>query len=111
MTNANPPRMPTRPIDETARLGREIYLETILPMVEADHFGEYVLIDVDTGEWAMAETARAARQLLREKNPDAFDLWCERVGFKAPRSFGAGALLGRPEMPESLKKTKGHQND
>ena len=104
MTNANPPLGPTRPSDEIVRLGREIYLKTILPLVEADHFGEYVLIDVDTGDWAMAETSRAARQLLREKNPEAVDVLCERVGYKVPVSFGGGARLGRPEMP---KKTKG----
>ena len=100
MTNANPPRMPSRPIAETARLGRKIYLQTILPLVEADHFGEYVAIDVDTGHWAMAETSREAWQHLKEKHPDAFDIWGERVGFKALYSIGAGSLLGRPKMIE-----------
>ena len=30
-------------------MGKEIYKQTILPQVEANHFGEYVAIDVETG--------------------------------------------------------------
>ena len=101
--------MRTRPSDEIFRLGREIYLQNILPLVEADHFGEYVLIDVDTGDWAMAGSTLVARQLLREKRPEAVDVWCECVGYKVATSLGGGVRLGRPEMPE--KTTKGDRND
>ena len=45
---------PTRPGDEIARLGREIYERDIRRQVEADHDGDYVAIDVDSGEWAVA---------------------------------------------------------
>ncbi|MDE0629981.1 MAG: hypothetical protein OXH73_00610 [Caldilineaceae bacterium] len=41
-----------RPREETARLGDEIYERDIRPQVEADHHGEYVAIDVDSGSWA-----------------------------------------------------------
>ncbi len=96
MTNANAPQKPRRPIKETARLGRAIYKETILPLVEADHFGEVVAIDVDTGDWAIADSAMAASKSLRAQRPEAVDILCERVGYKALRSFG-GAALGRPD--------------
>lgn len=42
--------LPTRrPREEAARLGKKIYKRDILPQIEADHFGEYVAIDVDRG--------------------------------------------------------------
>ena len=96
MTHAKTTARQRRPKEETARLGREIYKQTILPQVEADHFGEYVAIDVETGDWTMADSTRVAVQRLRAQHPDAVDILCERVGYKALISFG-GARLGRPE--------------
>ncbi len=46
---------PTLPIEETARLGDEIYERDIRRRVEADHHGEVVAIDVDSGDYAIAE--------------------------------------------------------
>ena len=86
---AMPPR---RPREEAVRLGREIYERDILPQVEADHFGEYVAIDVETGDWAIADTTRVAVERLRARRPRAVDVLCERVGYRALRSFGAGSL-------------------
>ena len=56
MTNADTPARQRRPRDETARLGKEIYQRNIRWQVEADHHGEYVAIDVDTGDWAIADS-------------------------------------------------------
>ncbi len=83
---------PTRPGDEIARLGREIYERDIRQQVEADHDGDYVAIDVDSGEWAVAGTETAALDRLRERRPAAIDVLMERVGYRALRSFGAGSL-------------------
>ena len=73
-------------------MGKEIYERTILPQVEANHFGEYVAIDVETGDWTIAGTTRAAVERLRARRPDTVDVLCERVGYKTLRSFGAGSL-------------------
>ena len=81
-----------RPRDEAVRLGKAIYERDILPVVEADHFGEYVAIDVETGDWTVADTTRVAVERLRVRRPDAIDILCERVGYRALRSFGAGSL-------------------
>jgi len=43
------PIAPTRPSDEIARLGDEIYERDIRARVEEDHQGEIVSIDVDSG--------------------------------------------------------------
>ena len=83
---------PTRPKEEIARLGQEIYQRDVLPKVEDDHFGKYAAIDVDTGDWAIANSAKEALERLRTQRPGAVDVLMERVGYRALRSFGAGSL-------------------
>ena len=84
-----------RPREETARLGDAIYERDIRGQVEADHFGEYVAIDVETGDWAVADTTRAARERLRAQRPEAVDVLMKRVGYRALAHIG-GSSLGWP---------------
>ena len=86
------PASPRRPPEDTARLGKEIYERDIHPEVEADHHGEIVAIDVDSGSWAVADGEIAAVDKLRKIHPGAVNVLCERVGYRALRSFGAGSL-------------------
>ena len=86
--------LPTRPRDEIARLGKHIYQRDIRRQVEADHHGEVVSIDVDTGIWAIADDLLAAADRLRVECPDAINIWSERVGYKALASFGGRSLRG-----------------
>ncbi len=80
-----------RPRAETARLGKEIYERDIRHLVEADHHGEVVAIDVDTGDYAIGDMVVTAAQRLRDKRPDAVNVLSERVGYPTLRSFGAGS--------------------
>ncbi|MDE2990595.1 MAG: hypothetical protein OXU21_05955 [Chloroflexota bacterium] len=95
MTTAETPARQRRPREEAARLGREIYERDILPQVEAGHHGEYVAIDVETGDWAIADSESGVVDGLRAQLPDAVDVLVERVGYRALRSFGAGSLRRR----------------
>ena len=87
---------PTRPGEEIARLGDEIYERGIRAQVEADHHGEVVAIDVDTGIWAIGGDVIAATDRLRIQLPDAIDVWLLRVGYRALHHFG-GRPLRRAE--------------
>ena len=58
--------LPRRPRQETARPGDEIYERDIRLQVEADRQGEVVAID-------------------------EVEVLCERVGYRALRSFGSGS--------------------
>ena len=90
-TNAQGERIvvnPRRPRDETARLGDQIYERDIRSQVEADHHGEYVAIDVDSGSWAISDDLRAAAKRLRTLSPGAVDVWLLRVGYRALHHFG-----------------------
>ena len=82
---------PTRPKSEIARLGKEIYQRDIRPRVEADHVGEVVAIDVDSGKYALGQNAITASESLREQYPDA-QVWLMRVGYPTLRSFGGSSL-------------------
>ena len=80
------------PSKEIGRQGRAMYEQEIRHLVEADHDGEYVAIDVDSREWVLAGSERAAVDRLKEMRPDAINILLELVGFRALRSFGAGPL-------------------
>ena len=82
------PTKPTRPTEEISRLAREQYERDIRPLVEADHVGEIVAIDVDTGDWAIADEALDAVGILRARRPETINVFCERVGYIAMHSMG-----------------------
>ena len=82
----------TRPTAGIARLGKEIYERDILSKLEDSHHGEYVAIDVETGDWTIADTDGEALERLRARRPGAVDVLMERVGYRALHSFGAGSL-------------------
>ena len=59
--------------------------------MESDHVGEVVAIDVDNGEYAVADTALAAADALRERHP-ALNVWAVRVGYPTLRTFGGNSV-------------------
>ena len=77
--------------EETARLGKEIYERDIRHLVEADHHGQVVAIDVGSGSYAIGENAIAAAQDLRDQSPDA-RIWLMRVGHQALYHFGGSSM-------------------
>jgi len=76
--------------EEHARLGKEWY-ERIRPAVEVGNRGKFVAIDVDTGEYAVADSPEAAYQGLLERVPDAL-MWFERIGYPAACNLGGRSL-------------------
>ena len=80
-----------RPKSETAELGEAIYQRDIRPLVEPEHHGEYVAIDVASGCWAVSKDLLEARDKLDLQRSGVVNVWCVRVGFPTLRHFG-----GRP---------------
>ena len=96
-TNQTPrPPYPTRPTDEIVSLGLDIYERDIRPQVEADHVGQIVAIDVDSGCWAIGDEVLEAVDSLRTQRPEAINILSERVGFPSLDKFGAWPLR-RPD--------------
>lgn len=86
------PTAPTRPLEEIAHMGDEIYERNIRSQVETDHHGQYVAIDVDSGTWAIADSELAAAERLRARRSCAPNVWLLRVGYRAIASIGGGSL-------------------
>jgi len=76
--------------EETARRGDEIYDSHVRAQLEAEHRGKVVAIDVDTGAYALGETAVAASAQLLAEHPDA-QVWLARVGHRALHRIGSSA--------------------
>jgi hypothetical protein len=62
---------PGHTTEEVARLGEEIYEREIREKVEADHEGEFLVVDVTTGSYELDESDVAASDRALAKNPDA----------------------------------------
>src|SRR5262245_46961761 len=98
-------RQPKYSKEEFAARGDALYQQTVRPQVEADHFGEVVAIDIDSGAFEVGENMLAACEALLARVPDA-QVWCVRVGSPAVhrcrrhdprlRRLRREAPLGRP---------------
>jgi hypothetical protein len=65
--------------EEIVQRGKEIYDHDIRPVIEADHRGRVVAIDVRTGEFELADDAIASASQLRARLPEAV-IFLARVG-------------------------------
>ena len=57
--------------EEIVQRGKEIYERDIRPLVEADHTGRIVAIDVRTGEFELADEVITSASQLRARLPEA----------------------------------------
>lgn len=70
-----------------ARRGRELYERDIRPVVEPEHIGEFVVLDVLTGEYEVGPDQLAASQRLRARLPNSIR-FATRVGYRAAGRVG-----------------------
>lgn len=73
--------------EELARRGKELYESRIRQQVESNHFGKIVAIDVETGEFEVADDTLVASDQLLERCPDA-QTWFIRIGHRGVHRFG-----------------------
>lgn len=88
-------RQPRYSAEETARRGDEIYERTIRPQVESTHRRKVVAIDIETGAYAIDDTALDAARRLGVEYPDAA-VWFVRVGERALHHIGGRAIVQHP---------------
>ena len=82
-------RQPRYSMEETARLGDEIYDRDLRSQLEPQHNGEIVAIDLDTGAWEVDPDEITAAHRLTARHPNA-QVWVVRVGSRYLTRFGAG---------------------
>ena len=66
--------------EEIAVRGEALYQEHIKPVVDPLHYGKFVVIDIETGDYEIAKRDAVASRKLRERQPGA-TTYGVRVGF------------------------------
>lgn len=88
-------RQPRYSKEEFARRGDEIYEFQVRSQVEAGNRGKIVAIDIETGDFELADDTMTATRRLYERLPDA-QPWVIRIGYRAVHQFGARSLKDAP---------------
>ncbi len=73
--------------EEIARRGREIYERDIRSEVECDHDGRFLIVDITTGHYEVADDELTAFDRAEEKNPEG-SFFGLRVGRRAAHRLG-----------------------
>lgn len=73
--------------EEHARRGNELYETQIRPIVEAGNHDKIVAIDIETGEFEVADSTIAASARLLDRLPDA-QIWRIRIGHEGVHRIG-----------------------
>ncbi len=66
-------------MDEVADRGTVIYETKLRPLVETGNIGRILAIDVESGDYAIADERADAVKVLRDKNCNA-QIWVLRIG-------------------------------
>jgi hypothetical protein len=73
--------------EEVARRAKKLYENSIRQQVETEeNIGNMVIIDIETGEYAVDKIGIESAHFLRQKNPYA-RLFGIRIGYKVAVSF------------------------
>ena len=80
--------------EEIASRGRDLYESQIRPLVEGDHQGDYLVIDIESGEYEVDKNHFTASKRLAERRPDS-PRYAMRIGYAAVGRIGSrrGELL------------------
>ncbi len=73
--------------DMIASRGEKLYQQNIRAKVEADHKGRFLAVDIETGDYAIADEDLEATDRLLSKQPNAL-VYGLRIGFPAAYRIG-----------------------
>ena len=73
--------------DEIVRLGKERYEKDIRPLVEEEHNGKLLVLDVETGDYEIDREAIGAFDRLKARRPNCVP-FIVRVGHRAAYRLG-----------------------
>ena len=83
--------------EEVARRGREIYEREIQTKVEPEHTGRFLVVDIVSGDYEIAEEDLEASERLLARNPHAM-LYGQPVGEPGLPSVRIGSKLGDADV-------------
>ena len=76
-------------IDEVCDRGEQIYEEQIKHLVEPDHNGKFIVIDIESEDYEIAENMLIAEDRLKGRRPEAVGFGA-RVGHNSAYDMGWG---------------------
>jgi hypothetical protein len=79
---------------EVESRGEAIYAEQIRDKVEPQNKGRFLVVDIETGEYEVADEDLAATQRALAKRPDAV-LYGLRIGYPTAYRLGSHTVGGR----------------
>ena len=74
--------------DDIMKLGERLYLDRIQSQVEPDYVGDYIAIDVISGDYVVSARSVEAVQSIRSSHEDAV-IALMRVGYETADAIGA----------------------
>jgi hypothetical protein len=90
------PHTAAQQLEEVSHLGREKYEQIVQPSLRSEDIGQFVAIDVDSGEYEIDPDDYTAAERLRQRRPSA-RIWLARAGDRAAYRIGG---RWRPEGPK-----------
>ena len=78
--------------EEIGQRGRTLYEQKIRPLVETEpNIGKVISIDIETGDYEIADDLITTGDRLRKKHPGAA-IYGARIGYDAVYAIGSGEL-------------------
>ncbi len=78
---------PRYPSDEIIRRGEILYAHQVRPLVEPQHQGKFLILDIETGEYEIDADSVAAFERAAAKHSDPA-LYLLRIGFPTAVEIG-----------------------
>ena len=85
----------TLPREEIARRGNSLYRQEIRPRVMPQHKGDFLVLDIDSGDYEIDSDDLSAEERLRERCPDGI-LFGLRIGYTSAYTL-AGRMIEEAE--------------
>lgn len=82
---------PRYSLEEIGRIGEEVYHRDIRPYVMPQHKGEFLVLDIETGDYEMGTDDLQTEKRLLARRPDGV-LYGVRVGYTSAYSL-AGRMV------------------
>ena len=90
---------------DIASVGRALFREEIEPKVEATQKGKFVVIDVNSGDYEIADDDLTATLRLTSRRPDAIT-WAERIGYPAQYFIRALSRASAPKLKADPRSSR-----
>ena len=81
--------------EEVAQRGESMYERQIRARVEPEHMGQFVVIDIETGDYELDVDDLVATKRALAKRPGAV-LYGLRIGSSAAYRLGGGVMVPQP---------------